>query len=178
MVVMAWTTSFACAKPAQVILIRHAEKPPEGNGLSPKGVERAAALAPFFMSRPEVLQFKTPVAIYAQKSTKGRPSERPVQTVQPLADALKLTVQTFAHNDFATMVDEINAKPEYEGKMVLIAWEHNALVDIARQFGAKDAPNDWPGKSFDRCWVITFPKDGKPTFRNLPQKLMFGDSAD
>lgn len=36
------------AAPAQIIIIRHAEKPPEGNQLSIKGMERAAALIPFF----------------------------------------------------------------------------------------------------------------------------------
>jgi hypothetical protein len=176
---VAWsaTAPLASGRPAQVILIRHAEKPAEGDGLSLKGQQRAAALVPYFLGTPEVLQYKTPVAIYAQKSTKGRPSLRPVQTVQGLADTLKLTLIQYPHDDFAKMVQEIDSRPEYEGKMVLICWEHHAIPDIARAFGAKDAPGKWHGESFDRIWVLTF-QDDKTTFRDLPQKLMFGDAKE
>jgi hypothetical protein len=167
----------ALGKPAQVIIIRHAEKPPEGDSLSLKGRERAAALVPYFLGTPEVLTYKTPAAIYAQKSTKGHRSLRPVETVQGLADALKLKIIQYPHDDYAQMVEEINAKPEYEGKMVLICWEHHGIPDIARAFRAKDAPDKFPD-AFDRTWVITFPPDGKPTFRDLAQKLMYKDSSD
>jgi hypothetical protein len=174
--------SLAAAGPAQVILIRHGEKPRDGPELSLKGQERAAALVPYFLGTPEVLQYKTPVAIYAQKSTAGHASKRPVQTVQGLADKLKLPVLQYAHKDFARMVEEINAKPEYEGKMVLICWEHKGIPDIVKAFGIKNAPDKYPGHAFDRTWIITFARspgqgrDGKPTFQDLPQKLMYGDS--
>ena len=39
-----FTQQAAYADPAEVILIRHAEKPPTGNALSPRGRERAGAL--------------------------------------------------------------------------------------------------------------------------------------
>jgi hypothetical protein len=174
--VLAGTTPPARARgPAQVILIRHGEKPAEGHGLNQKGKERAAALVPYFLGRPEVLQYKTPVAIYAQKSTPEHRSTRPVDTVKALAKALKLDVIEYAHNDFKAMVKEISSKREYQGKMVLICWRHQAIHDIAREFGVKDAPK-FP-EAFDRTWIISFGKDGKPTLRDLPQKLMFGDST-
>ena len=50
----------ALAKPGQVIIIRHGEKPAEGDDLTVKGRERAAALAPFFQDGDY-----RPVAIYA-----------------------------------------------------------------------------------------------------------------
>lgn len=66
--------------------------------------------------------------------------------------------------------------PSYEGKMVLIAWEHRIIPEIAEEFGVMNAPKKWPGEVFDRLWVIDF-EGGKPVnFRNLPQRLMFGDS--
>src|SRR5262249_9427793 len=123
---------------------------------------------------PEVMEYGTPVAIYAQKSTDTHRSKRPVETVKGLAKAVKLTVIEFAHDDYAKMVREITGKPEYEGKTVLICWEHHAIRDIAVELGVKNPPK-FPG-AFDRIWVITFPKKGKPTLRDLPQKLMFGDS--
>ena len=58
----------AFAGPAQVIIIRHAEKPPVGDDLTPKGRQRAAALVPYFLETPEVLEYKLPAAIYALKA--------------------------------------------------------------------------------------------------------------
>lgn len=166
--------SLAVGKPAQVILIRHAEKPDTGHELSLKGRERAAALVPYFLGNPDVLKYGAPAALYAQKSTKGHASRRPVQTVQGLADTLKLSIVSFAHEDFAAMVREISAKPAYDGKTVLICWEHKGIPDVVKAFGVKDGPSKWHG--FDRTWIITFPKEGKPAFQDLPQKLMYGDS--
>ncbi len=163
----------ATAGPAQVILIRHGEKPPTGHGLSQKGKERAAALVPYFLGRPEVLASGPPVAIYAQKSTPLNRSRRPVDTVKGLAKKLKLTVVEYAHEEFAAMVKEITSQRRYQGKTVVICWEHRAISDIARAFGV--AAPKFPS-TFDRTWIISFGKDGKPTLRDLPQKLLFGDS--
>jgi broad specificity phosphatase PhoE len=160
--------------PAQVIIIRHAEKPAKGHDLSPKGRQRAAALVPYFLETPEVTEHKTPVAIYAQKSTEANRSRRPVETVKDLAKALKFDVIEFAHEDYAAMVKEINAKPEYAGKTVLVCWEHHGIPDVAKAFGVKDPPH-WHDSAFDRTWVITF-ENGKAVLNDLPQRLMYGDS--
>src|SRR4051794_38735490 len=94
------------SKPAQVILIPHAEKPAEGDGLSPVGKERAAALVPYFLGRPEVLQFQAPVAVYAQGPKKEGSSRRPVETVKGLAAALKLDViDRYTHDEYPQMVE-------------------------------------------------------------------------
>jgi hypothetical protein len=171
-----WSACAALARggPAQVIIIRHAEKPDEGHDLSRKGRERAAALVPYFLETPEVLEHGTPVAIYAQKSTEKNRSKRPVRTVKGLAKALKQEVIERAHEDYPDMVKEILGKREYDGKMVLICWEHKAITDLAKEFGVKDPPK-FPD-AFDRTWVITFPKGGRPALRDLPQRLMFKDS--
>jgi hypothetical protein len=164
-------------KPAQVVLIRHGEKPDEGPGLSLKGQERAAALVPSFLGAPDLLRFKAPVAAYAQRPSDKRPSTRPVDTVRGLAKALGLKVnKKFTHSQFGRMVEEINSRPEYEGRMVLICWEHHALPDIARAIGAKGAPEKWSGAAFDRCWPLTFGEDGAVAFRDLPQRLLFEGS--
>ncbi|HEY7310182.1 MAG TPA: hypothetical protein VH643_12540 [Gemmataceae bacterium] len=168
----------ADGRPAQVIIIRHAEKPDEGNHLSLKGRERAAALVPYFQGRPEVLKYKTPVAIYAQGAKNEDSSHRPVETVKGLTRALKLEIiDKYTHDEYPKMVAEILATKEYDGRMVLICWEHKVIPDMAKEFGVKNAPGKWHGDIYDRTWVITFPPEGKPSFENLPQKLMFGDSA-
>lgn len=78
------------AQPAQVLIIRHAEKDDaSGDGMSLEGRERAAALAPFFTGTKTVLSFGVPVAIYAQPQKHEASSLRPIETVKPLAAALK-----------------------------------------------------------------------------------------
>jgi hypothetical protein len=162
------------AGPAQVIIIRHAEKPPVGDDLTPKGRQRAAALVPYFLETPEVLEYKLPAAIYAQKSTEDHKSLRPVNTIKPLAKALNMQLIEYPRKDAATMAKDILANPEYEGKMVLICWSHTAIPEMAKAFGVKDPP-EW-GSVYDRTWIIDFKKGTAPTLRNLPQKLMYGDS--
>lgn len=165
---------FALGGPAQVIIVRHAEKPSTGDDLNTKGRERAAALVPYFLETPEVLEYKTPVAIYAQKSTESHKSRRPVDTIKGVAKALNQELIQYPREDAMTMVKDIMAKPEYEGKMVLICWSHTGIPDMAKAFGVKEVP-EWQGSVYDRTWIITFNK-GTASFKNVPQKLMYGDS--
>jgi hypothetical protein len=170
------------AQPAQVVIIRHAEKPPDDidgpdkDDLSLEGRERAAALVPFFQGNKHLLKFDTPVAIYAQGTAKQR-SRRPIQTVRPLAEALRVPlIDKYARDDVAELVADIKATQRYRGKMVLICWEHHVIPRIATSFGVEDAPKEWSGKSFDRLWIITFRKGEQPMFRERKQRLMFGDA--
>jgi hypothetical protein len=169
----------ALAQPAQVIIIRHAEKPEEGNELNLRGRERAGALAAYFQSAPEVNEFKAPVAIYAQLPKDATSSIRSAQTVQPLADALhEVLHRNFTKTQHQQMVDEIMHKPEYAGHTVLICWEHKVIPEMAREFGVTDAPTKWASEVYDRTWVITFHDGSKPTFKSVPQRLMYGDSNE
>lgn len=170
---------YIMAVPAQVVIIRHAEKPSKGNNLDTRGRERAAAYVPFFQENKEIFTFGHPVAIYAMKPSKEDPSERPVETVTPLAESLKITInKNYERNDYKKMVGEIKSDKSYNDKMVLICWEHHLIPEIARAFGALQAPGLWQGTVFDRLWMITFSKTGKATFQNQPQRLMFGDSTN
>jgi len=173
------TVCRAMAQPAEVIIIRHAEKPAEGNDLSLQGRERAAALVPYFLGTPDVLEFKTPVAIYAQAAKKETSSIRSIATVKPLADSLGLAVnEKYTRDEFRQMVAEIMADPHYEGHTVLICWEHGVIPDIAKEFGAGDAPTKWHGKRFDRTWIIKFRTGKTPEFKDLPQHLMYNDGDE
>ena len=169
----------AYATPAQVIIIRHAEKPPEGNHLSLKGYERAAALVPYFLGDPELLKFGTPSSVFATKPSGPNDSYRPIETVEGVAKALKLNlIAKYERLEYPIMVKEILKNAEYDGKMILIAWEHKVIPNITEAFGVQNAPKEWHGDTFDRTWIITFLPDEKTEFQNLPQRLMFGDSSE
>src|SRR5262245_6283919 len=94
----------AFGKPARVIILRHAEKPEEGNELSQKGRERAAALVPYFLETPDFFKGMPLAAIYAQGPKKEGSSIRSIQTVKGIAEAAKLTIiDKFTRDDFPDM---------------------------------------------------------------------------
>lgn len=177
------------AAPAEVLIIRHAEKPnaslvsgKDGRDLSPRGYERANALVNLFTTDPRLLEFGVPVAIYAGAPKKpDTGSLRPLETIQPIAKQLGLTpLSDFISDDFASMVSEVMTKSEYVGKTVLISWAHSQIPDMATEFGAnKDEVPAWDGSVFDRVWKMKFDATGAVTdFENLPQHVLPGDSAN
>jgi len=180
------TTVFAA--PAQVIIIRHGEKPEQGSGLNEQGFQRAKALVGFFETAPAVLQHGTPFAIYAMAPKHSDSSIRAIQTVTPLADALELTINTsYTRDQVAGLVKDIMENPDYTGRLVLVCWEHKVIVDIAAAlaaYGNSDPavqatlPSSWNGDAFDRVWILNFSKDKVISFQNIPQHIMPGDSTN
>jgi phosphohistidine phosphatase SixA len=157
--------------PHIVMIIRHAEKPDDDKdpNLSPQGYQRADALAKVI---PE--HFPHPDFLIATK--KGKASARPYETITPLSKALSEPIEaTFKDEQFADVAHEVLTNPKYDGKTVLIAWHHGKIPDLAKALGVTDAPDKWNPAVFDRVWEITY-DDGKPTFQNLPQEALPGDS--
>lgn len=166
------------AQPSQVILIRHGEKPAEGNSLSLRGRQRAAALVPTFLGMPSLLQYNLPAAIYAARPSEKDPSVRSQQTVMVLAEELDLPLQNrFTLGQTSEVADEILHSEDYEGKMIVICWPHGEIPKLASLLGAKDAPKKWSDDTFDRFWILTFEDNGQVSFKNMPQKLLSGDSS-
>ena len=164
--------------PATIMIIRHGEKPEEKlPHLSGEGKKRAEALPHLFeasKTRPE--PFPTPDFIFAASNSKN--SERPLETVTPLAKHLKLTVNaSFNDEEPAKIVHELFENPKYAGKTVLIAWRHGKIIPLVKELKVTDAPDHWKETVFDRVWQIGFDEHGKTTFRDLPQNLMLHDSA-
>jgi len=165
--------------PAQVILIRHGEKPATGNDLNDQGYQRAALLPKFFSSTPSVEQFGPPVAIFAMNPGASDGSNRAVETVTPLAQSLGLTLQgNYTKDDVSPLVNDIENNSSYDGHMVLICWEHKVIPLIAAAFGLQNGPTDWDGSDvFDRAWILTFDGKSVASFQDIPQHLLPGDST-
>ena len=99
----------------------------------------------------------------------------PLETILPLATALNLPVYHSLKDD-AGIKKMVNAVlNEFPGQIVLICWHHGKIPEIAKALGIAKPPK-WDGKLFDRVWEITFPK-GKAALKDLPQMLLYGDSA-
>jgi hypothetical protein len=155
-------TSAALAAPTQVIIIRHGEKA-NGNDLClPQGVCRAVAL-----SRDFTPQFGKPSAIYAMAADSGDSSNRPVETVTPLAEALGIPV----HADYTRkQLTQVTAAVENDnnGGMVLISWEHKIIPQLVQTFCQDAAPGacasvpvKWQGSVYNQAWILNFGGDGK-----------------
>ena len=161
------------AQPKQILIIRHAEKPDDSSNshLTPRGYARAAALVQFFAS-----SFATPDFLIATQKSSG--SNRPVETITPLSAALHLTLSSsLADAEYSLLAQQLLTDPQYTGKYVIVCWHHGNIPALARALGVDMPPSRWPDAVFDRVWRIQF-SDGQAAFDNLPQSLLFGDSAE
>ncbi len=170
---------FSLAVPAEVIIIRHAEKPPMGgDGLTAQGQQRANALVNYFLNTPALTQYGTPIAIYAEAPRK-KDTTRAILTCTPTANALNMTVQsTYTRDQYAQLAQGILSNPQYTGKTVLICWEHKTIPMLVNALGVQPMPSPWPDNVFDRTLVINYQANGSiASFQNLPQHLLDGDSV-
>ncbi|KAK5807671.1 hypothetical protein VI817_001929 [Penicillium citrinum] len=143
--------SLATASPT-VYLIRHGEKPDDGNGLNAQGLQRAQCLRSVFGSSSQYnighIMAQTPKSstFVASKSKiqintdvlDGK-RQRPLDTVKPLAEDLGLTVDTSCDRDDSKCVKDV-VKGYVGSGNILICWEHDALTDIVEELGDDDAP--------------------------------------
>ncbi len=163
--------------PAVVYVIRHAEKPaPEENSpdLTATGFKRAEVLPSLFVQMPGLPapRLPKPDAVFATARSKS--SNRPVETVTPLAQFLKLPL----HHEF----DERATGPiaaevlggKYAGKVVLICWHHGQIPALAAALGVTDAPPAWDAQVFNQMWKITY-SAGQAKLTIISESLLPGD---
>ena len=159
--------------PATILLIRHAEKLNDGRiDLSPTGFERARLLPKVFGpgARPDV---PTPQVLFASRESPH--SNRPIQTVTPLATALNLPIDDSFKNDQYTALASTLLSGKYAGKVVLVVWHHGKIPQLASALGATPPYIPWPDTQYDRIWRIDY-VTGKATLQDLPYAVLPGDS--
>jgi hypothetical protein len=175
------------------MVIRHAEKPADtgspfgvtvdgsqdAESLIVQGWQRAGALATLFSPSRGPLQspeLATPQVLYASGIAKHSSSERPQETITPLAAKVSLSINTnYLKGDENEMVDDAIS----QNGIVLICWEHQEVPNIANQILGNDttAPQKWPGDRFDLVWVFDLNNStGEYGFTQVPQLLLAGDS--
>lgn len=178
LIVLALNVLNAIGQPAQVVLLRHAEKPDNASALhlSPRGAERARALVSL-LGKSSTLTSNAPIAaLYATHLTKHDRSQRTGETLAPLAKDLGLPVQAPYESEFYSLLArDILANGGYRGKTVVICWTHHSLAGLAAALGAKPKPAPWKDKTFDRLWLIK-PGASEVNFQDFPQHLLKGDS--
>ena len=160
--------------PATILLIRHAEKLTDGRiDLSPTGFERARLLPTRFSPAAVRPDLPTPQVLFATHLSEH--SNRPVQTVTPLAAALHLPIDdSFKNEDYPALASALLGG-KYAGKVVLVVWHHGKIPQLASALGATPPYTPWPDTQYDRIWRIDY-ANGKATLQDLPYALMSGDS--
>lgn len=177
----------------KIMIVRHGEKPDKNrdvrgvdadgghdkNDLSPQGWQRSGALIRFF--HPTSGQYSHPAlakpdAVFAAAPAGHVQSLRSKNTVESVADSLHVRLNLkFTKGDENKLVQEVLAT----SGVVLIAWEHKAILDIARMIlgNAQSSPQNWPDSRFDLVWVFDAPAEQTGwRFTQVPQLLLPHDS--
>ncbi len=168
-----------------ILLIRHAEKPTKGAGLSVAGEERAQAYVVYFQNFSIDSQ---PVKLdHIFSSADSSASQRPRLTVTPLSQALGLPISSdYADKQYKEFAASLLGDATYNDSTLLVCWHHGEILKLASALGAKasklpksaDWPAKWPGEVFG--WVLQLCYDAEGGLRHkhtfcLPQQLMYGD---
>jgi hypothetical protein len=167
-------------KDGVVLIIRHAENPDMGHGLSPRGEQRAEAYKDYFKNFTVDSKRLEPQAVFAAKDSKQ--SHRPHLTVEPFAKAAGLPIDMrFGSNESAHLADTLRATEQ--GKVILVCWRHGVIPDLLRALGEKPKkllPNGkWPDAVYDWVLLLSFDRNGRlipPNTRRINEHLMPGDS--
>ena len=162
-----------------VLIVRHAEKPDDGSGLTPRGEARAEAYATYF--DPLRLDGETlqPQRLIATSDSKS--SERPRLTLTPLAARLQLPLeQPFADKQVDKLVESL--REQNQANVLLIAWHHGHINDLISAFGGDTKAllgrDKWPGDVYNWLVVLHFDDRGQliPSSSHLVQEhLLPGD---
>jgi len=138
----------------RVIIIRHGEKPDQGDNLSCTGFNRALQLADVLNKK-----FGTPDYIFVPSINIGKKTStaRMYQTIVPFAVKYNLNINTkYDVDDVKGLAQDVLKR----NGTVLLVWEHKHIDNILRAFGVQDT-SKWPDDDFDSIWIIDF-KTGKP----------------
>lgn len=164
---------------AIILIIRHAEKPDSGQGLSPAGQQRAEAYVKYFKSFQADAKPLKLDCLLATADSKG--SMRPRLTLEPLGKALGLKIDgRFKNKNFQQMVDEIQSTNR--GKGILICWHHGEIPQLVRALGGDPAKllpeSKWPDDQFG--WVLQLHYDHEGHLipgetKRINENLMPGD---
>jgi broad specificity phosphatase PhoE len=166
-------------KNSVILIIRHAENPANGHGLSPRGEERAKAYANYFQNFTVDSKKLEPNAIIVAADSKH--SHRPRLTVQHFAKAANLPIDNrFANKQPVDLAAELRAN--YQGKVILICWHHGQIPALLRALGAAPEtllPNGkWPRDVYDWVIMVSFDENGhliSGSTKRITERLLPGD---
>lgn len=156
------------AFPQRILIMRHGEEPStESVHLSDIGYKRASLL-------PQDIEkkFGQPKALYASGLVDNESSRRSIETLTPASQYFNLPLNTyFTKKKTKELAEDILKNQTYDNGLVVIAWSHKYIKDLAMELGYKKA-KDWPSKAYNRYWILTYNKKGVPLLKDTPQLIL------
>ncbi|RON03836.1 flagellar basal body-associated protein FliL [Pseudomonas brassicacearum] len=164
-----------------VLIVRHAEKPDQGMGLSPRGEQRAEAYAHYF--DPLQLGSKNLVPQRLIATSDSKSSARPRLTLTPLSQRLHLPIeQPYADEEVDKLVKSLGKNNQ--APVVLIAWHHGHIDNLIAAFGgngqALTGQKPWPEDVYDWLIVLRFDDQGslvESHSKKIQEHLLPGDGS-
>jgi hypothetical protein len=164
---------------ATVLIIRHAEKPEIGTGLSREGEARAQAYVRYFQNfrvKSEPLHLD-----YLVAADDSEHSQRSRLTLEPLARAIGLKPDLrFQAKRPQELMRELRATPH--GKGILICWHHKEIPQLLESLGADPAQllpgGEWPAQQFGWVLQLRYDHDAQvipSKTKRIKQHLLPGD---
>ncbi len=149
-----------------VLIIRHAEEPDDGSGLSPAGETHANAYVNYFENyRVNGTKPLPLTALFAAANSSA--SHRPVLTLTPLSQSTGLPIDSeYKDNDYAKLADAL--KSTDHGRGILVCWHHGNIPNLIRALGADPhellPKGKWPDDQYG--WVIQLRYDKQGLLKN------------
>jgi broad specificity phosphatase PhoE len=191
--------------PGRILILRHGEEPDESDGdsppfgvtadgprnqhsLTPRGWQRAGALAAAFpngalssggVGAGEPLPVPDRIVALRYGDRAATKHHRAYQTVLPLAQRLSLHVETpFEKGEEAELAVDVLTTP---ADVTLICWESHHIPEIAGALPVlrtSRTPDRWPER-YDLIWSFTRTSGGAPgySYGEIPQLLLAGDAG-
>jgi hypothetical protein len=133
-------------------------------------------------------RFPVPNFLFATHQSKN--SNRPVETITPLSQALASlnnpSIKSKIHHhypdaSYKELAQEILKTPQtYGGQVILICWHHGKAPNLAEQLGVSKsqlAPwKPWNPEVFDLVFQITWDDAGQANLKVGYQQLLFNDT--
>jgi len=134
----------------KVVLIRHAERPDNGDNLNCKGLNRSLMLAPVLFNK-----FGIPSKIYIPEIVTDQEVKRSrmLQTISPFAIRYNLALNAAYSETASKKISQAILKQK---GTVLVVWEHNNIVPIVSALGIDTHKLRWADDDFDSIWIIDF----------------------
>ena len=137
-----------------MLIIRHAEEPDHGDGLSPVGETHAENYVHYFENYS--VNGTTPIeltALFAAANSSS--SHRPVLTLTPLSVATGLPIDSqYKDDDYDKLADALTSTNH--GRCILVCWHHGNIPGLVSNLGGD--PDEllpggkWPSDQYG--WVI------------------------
>lgn len=171
--------------PKRIVILRHGEKPgppdapddPSNPNLSQAGQQRAQMLAVLIPKK-----FGDPDFLFAAASSPS--SQRPVQTLQPLAEKLTSArfIVSYPNSNYGGLAQDLLTQQQYVDKLLVVCWHHGNIPELGLALGLsknqivtapeieeKHGELKWIATVFDRFWILDFQPAPAVQFHSVAQ---------